>query len=92
LRRGKTFARSRGRASCHTLKDAGATGTVGPNSTKRSRRNDLVVERVSERREAPMPSFAASSPARRSRRSPSTSPRSPQVARSDTPRSGLRLL
>ena len=49
------FAKS-GCASCHTLKDAGATGTVGPNLDEAKPSKDLVVERVTNGK-APMPSF-----------------------------------
>ena len=56
MRRGKhVFAKS-GCASCHTLKDAGATGTVGPNLDEAKPSKDLVVERVTNGK-APMPSF-----------------------------------
>jgi mono/diheme cytochrome c family protein len=49
------FAKS-GCASCHTLKDAGATGTVGPNLDEKKPPKELVVERVTNGK-APMPSF-----------------------------------
>jgi len=49
------FAKS-GCASCHTLKDAGATGTVGPNLDEAKPSKDLVVERVTNGK-PPMPSF-----------------------------------
>jgi len=49
------FAKS-GCASCHTLKDAGATGTVGPNLDEAKPSKDLVVERVTKGK-PPMPSF-----------------------------------
>ena len=49
------FAKS-GCASCHTLKDAGATGTVGPNLDEAKPPKDLVVERVTNGK-APMPPF-----------------------------------
>ena len=49
------FAKS-GCASCHTLKDAGATGTVGPNLDEAKPSKDLVVERVANGK-PPMPSF-----------------------------------
>ena len=42
--------------SCHTLKDAGATGTVGPNLDEAQPPKDLVVERVTNGK-PPMPSF-----------------------------------
>jgi len=49
------FAKS-GCASCHTLNDAGATGTVGPNLDETTPSKDLVVERVTNGK-PPMPSF-----------------------------------
>ena len=49
------FAKS-GCASCHTLNDAGATGTVGPNLDEAKPSKDLVVERVTNGK-PPMPSF-----------------------------------
>jgi len=49
------FAKS-GCASCHTLKDAGATGTVGPNLDQAKPPKDLVVERVTNGK-PPMPAF-----------------------------------
>lgn len=44
---------------CHTLADAGTTGTVGPNLDAASPSFDKVVERVTEGR-AGMPSFSGS--------------------------------
>jgi mono/diheme cytochrome c family protein len=43
-------------ASCHTLADAGATGTVGPNLDESRPPRDLVVDRVTNGQGA-MPSF-----------------------------------
>jgi mono/diheme cytochrome c family protein len=42
--------------SCHTLADAGASGTVGPNLDQAKPSFDLVVERVTNGK-SPMPSF-----------------------------------
>jgi len=42
--------------SCHTLKDAGTTGTVGPNLDDAKPSFDLVVERVTNGK-SPMPAF-----------------------------------
>jgi mono/diheme cytochrome c family protein len=53
---GKDVFAKFGCASCHTLKDAGATGTVGPNLDEAKPSKDLVVERVTNGK-APMPSF-----------------------------------
>jgi mono/diheme cytochrome c family protein len=53
---GKAVFQKAGCASCHTLKDAGATGTVGPNLDERKPRKQLVVERVTNGK-PPMPSF-----------------------------------
>ncbi len=47
---------SAGCASCHTLADAGATGTIGPNLDAASPSADLVVERVTNG-QGVMPSF-----------------------------------
>jgi mono/diheme cytochrome c family protein len=46
-------------ASCHTLADAGTTGTVGPNLDQAKPPKDLVVDRVTNGRGA-MPSFKGS--------------------------------
>lgn len=46
-------------ASCHTLSDAGATGTIGPNLDATKPPHDLVVERVTNGLGG-MPSFADS--------------------------------
>jgi cytochrome c553 len=54
--RGKTVFTSAGCVSCHTLKDAGATGTVGPNLDDAKPPFDLVVERVTNGKGV-MPSF-----------------------------------
>ena len=43
--------------TCHTLADAGATGTVGPNLDEAKPSEELVVERVTNGMGA-MPSFA----------------------------------
>ena len=47
---------SAGCVSCHTLKDAGATGTVGPNLDEAKPPAELVVERVTNGKGV-MPSF-----------------------------------
>ena len=46
-------------AGCHTLADAGATGTVGPNLDEAMPSHELVVERVTNGQGA-MPSFSGS--------------------------------
>ena len=56
LAQGKSVFEQAGCASCHTLKDAGATGTVGPNLDEAKPSKDLVVERVTNGK-PPMPSF-----------------------------------
>ena len=53
---GKAVFASAGCASCHTLADAGATGTIGPNLDAASPSADLVVERVTNG-QGVMPSF-----------------------------------
>jgi mono/diheme cytochrome c family protein len=53
---GKTVFESAGCASCHTLADAGSTGTVGPNLDDAKPDAALVKERVTNGK-APMPSF-----------------------------------
>jgi mono/diheme cytochrome c family protein len=53
---GKTVFATAGCESCHTLADAGSTGTVGPNLDDRKPSYDKVVERVTEGK-SPMPSF-----------------------------------
>jgi len=47
---------SAGCVGCHTLADAGATGTVGPNLDDAKPSHDLVVERVTNGK-GPMPPF-----------------------------------
>jgi mono/diheme cytochrome c family protein len=54
---GKAVFTSAGCATCHTLADAGSSGTVGPNLDDASPSADKVVERVTEGKGA-MPSFA----------------------------------
>lgn len=54
---GKTVFESAGCASCHTLADAGATGTVGPNLDESMPSVSLVVDRVTNGMGA-MPSFS----------------------------------
>jgi mono/diheme cytochrome c family protein len=53
---GKDVFQKAGCASCHTLKDAGATGTVGPNLDQAKPSKDLVVDRVTNGKGV-MPSF-----------------------------------
>jgi cytochrome c6 len=53
---GKQVFETAGCVSCHTLSDAGATGTIGPNLDQAQPPAELVVERVTNGR-APMPSF-----------------------------------
>jgi cbb3-type cytochrome c oxidase subunit III len=53
---GKSIFASAGCASCHTLADAGATGTVGPNLDEAKPPKSLVVERVTNGAGV-MPSF-----------------------------------
>lgn len=53
---GKAVFASAGCESCHTLADAGSTGTVGPNLDDASPSADKVVERVTEGKGV-MPSF-----------------------------------
>src|SRR4029079_3949334 len=43
---GKQVFETAGCKSCHTLKDAGASGTVGPNLDEKKPPASLVVERV----------------------------------------------
>jgi cytochrome c6 len=54
---GKKVFTTAGCTSCHTLQDAGSTGTVGPNLDDRQPSYDKVVERVTNGK-APMPPFA----------------------------------
>ena len=54
---GKEVFTSAGCVTCHTLADAGATGTVGPNLDEAKPSAELVVERVTNGMGA-MPSFA----------------------------------
>ena len=53
---GKEVFASAGCGSCHTLADAGASGSVGPNLDTAKPSHDLVVDRVTNGRAA-MPSF-----------------------------------
>jgi mono/diheme cytochrome c family protein len=53
---GKKVFETAGCAGCHTLKDAGATGTVGPNLDQAKPPLSLVVQRVTKGAGA-MPSF-----------------------------------
>lgn len=52
----EVFASSAGCTGCHTLADAGASGTVGPNLDETKPSYELVVTRVTNG-QAPMPSF-----------------------------------
>ena len=56
LAEGKHVFATAGCTSCHTLKDAGATGTVGPNLDEKQPPKALVVDRVTHGKRA-MPSF-----------------------------------
>lgn len=53
---GKDIFQQAGCVNCHTLKDAGATGTIGPNLDQVKPSKDLVVERVTNGKNV-MPSF-----------------------------------
>ncbi len=53
---GKSVFESAGCVSCHTLADAGATGTVGPNLDQAKPDAALVKERVTSGK-GPMPPF-----------------------------------
>jgi mono/diheme cytochrome c family protein len=53
---GKQIFASAGCASCHTLKDAGATGTVGPNLDQLKPAQDVVARQV-EHGGGAMPAF-----------------------------------
>lgn len=52
----EVFLGSAGCASCHTLADAGSTGTIGPNLDAAKPSYDLAVERVTNGA-SPMPPF-----------------------------------
>jgi mono/diheme cytochrome c family protein len=52
----EVFLGSAGCAGCHTLADAGSTGTIGPNLDATSPSYDKAVERVTNGA-SPMPSF-----------------------------------
>ena len=54
---GKQVFATAGCTSCHTLKDAGATGTVGPNLDEAKPPASLVVDRVTHGKGV-MPSFS----------------------------------
>jgi cytochrome c6 len=54
---GKQVFASAGCKSCHTLKDAGATGTIGPNLDDAKPPLDLVIDRVTNGKGV-MPSFS----------------------------------
>lgn len=54
---GKKAFSAAGCAACHTLADAGAKGTVGPNLDERKPALELVVDRVTAGKGA-MPSFS----------------------------------
>ena len=54
---GKQVFETAGCKSCHTLKDAGATGTVGPNLDEAKPPASLVVDRVTNGKGV-MPSFS----------------------------------
>ena len=54
---GKQVFATAGCKSCHTLKDAGATGTVGPNLDQAKPPLDLVIDRVTNGKGV-MPSFS----------------------------------
>jgi mono/diheme cytochrome c family protein len=54
---GKQVFMTAGCKGCHTLKDAGATGTVGPNLDDAKPPLDLVVDRVTNGKGV-MPSFS----------------------------------
>lgn len=55
---GKAVFATAGCVSCHTLKDAGATGTVGPNLDQAKPPLELVVDRVTNGKGV-MPSFGS---------------------------------
>lgn len=54
--KGKDVFKAAGCESCHTLADAGSTGTVGPNLDDAKPSDALVIERVTNGK-SPMPSF-----------------------------------
>jgi len=54
---GKVVFETAGCKSCHTLKDAGATGTVGPNLDQKKPPASLVIDRVTNGKGV-MPSFS----------------------------------
>ena len=54
---GKKVFATAGCGSCHTLKDAGASGTVGPNLDEAKPELELVVDRVTNGKGV-MPSFS----------------------------------
>ena len=56
---GKPIFKSKGCTACHTLKDAGATGNVGPNLDEAKPAFELVVTRVSLGKGV-MPAFSKS--------------------------------
>jgi mono/diheme cytochrome c family protein len=56
---GKSVFASAGCAGCHTLKDANATGTVGPNLDQAKPPLALVIDRVTNGKGV-MPSFSGS--------------------------------
>ena len=58
LAQGKQVFETAGCTSCHTLKDAGAHGTVGPNLDEKKPPKALVVERVTNGKGV-MPSFTS---------------------------------
>jgi cytochrome c6 len=53
---GKSVYASSGCGSCHTLSDAGSTGTIGPDLDEAKPSFDLAVERVTLGK-SPMPAF-----------------------------------
>jgi mono/diheme cytochrome c family protein len=54
------FTGASGCFGCHTLADANATGTVGPNLDKTTPPFDLVVERATNGKPPGMPAFSSS--------------------------------
>ena len=73
---GKQVFETAGCKGCHTLADAGATGTVGPNLDDAKPSYDLVIERVTKGK-GPMPPFKGQLTDRRSWTWPPTCRRSP---------------